>query len=63
MGEDSLCEFEKPTRNKLVEQMMHDGKFGEEGAGLEAVAAGGLFTLFVDETGTVSDRYMPSIKC
>ncbi|KAJ3531511.1 hypothetical protein NM688_g7565 [Phlebia brevispora] len=53
MGEDALGELEKPTRNKLVEQKMQDGEFGEEGAGLEAVAAGGLFTLFVDEKGTV----------
>lgn len=62
MGEDSLGEFEKPTRNKLVEEKMHDGEFGEEGAGLEAIAAGGLFTLFVDEKGTVSNRHMLSIR-
>ena len=55
MSEDALGEFEKPTRNKLVEEKMADGAFGGEGAGLEAVAAGGMYSLFIDEIGTVSD--------
>jgi regulator of chromosome condensation len=54
MGEDSLGEFEKPTRNKLVEEKGEDGAFGGEGAGLESVAAGGMYSLFIDEKGTVS---------
>ena len=54
MGEDALGEYEKPTRNKVVEQKMQEGEFGRAGAGLEAVAAGGLFSIFVDEKGTVS---------
>lgn len=54
MGEDLLGEYEKPMRNKIVEQKMQDGEFGEDDAGLEAVAAGGLFTLLLDEKGTVS---------
>ena len=54
MGEDQLNEFERPQRNKVVEEKMDNGEFGEEGAGLETVAAGGLFSLFVDEKGTVS---------
>ncbi len=53
MGENSLGELEKPQRNKLVEQKMQEGVYGEEGAGLEAVAAGGMYSLFVDEKGTV----------
>lgn len=53
MGEDALGEFEKPQRNKLVEQKSEDGEFGEEGAGLETVAAGGMYSLFIDEKGTV----------
>ena len=54
MGEDALGEIEKPQRSKVVEEKMASGAFGEEGAGLEAVAGGGLFSLFVDEKGTVS---------
>lgn len=54
MGEDQLGELEKPTRNKLVEEKMDDGEFGGQGAGLEAVAAGGMYSLFIDEQGTVS---------
>ncbi|THG96280.1 hypothetical protein EW026_g5529 [Hermanssonia centrifuga] len=53
MGENSLGELEKPQRNKLVEQKMQEGVYGEEGAGLEAVAAGGMYSLFVDEKGTI----------
>lgn len=53
MGEDALGEFEKPQRNKLVEQKSEDGEFGEEGAGLETVAAGGMYSLLIDEKGTV----------
>ncbi|KAI0346831.1 RCC1/BLIP-II [Trametopsis cervina] len=53
MGDEHLGEFEKPTRNKLVEQKMQEGVFGDEGAGLEAVAAGGMYSLFIDEQGTV----------
>lgn len=54
MGEDALGEFEKPQRNKLVEQKIAEGAYGGEGAGLESVAAGGMFSLFIDEKGTVS---------
>lgn len=57
MGEDCLGELEKPTRNKLVEEKMEDGVFGGEGAGLEFVAAGGMYSLFIDEQGTVG--YIP----
>lgn len=50
---NALGELTKPTRNKLVEQMIADGKFGGKGAGFEVVAAGGMSTLLVDEKGTV----------
>lgn len=54
MGEDQLGELHKPARNKWVEQGVTGGRFGSnEGAGLESIAAGGLYSLFVDENGTV----------
>ncbi|GJE84377.1 RCC1/BLIP-II protein [Phanerochaete sordida] len=52
-GIEQLGEQTKPQRNKLVESMVAQGKFGEEGAGLEAIAAGGMSSLFIDEQGTV----------
>ena len=60
MGVDSLGELQKPARNKWVEQGMAEGRFGStEGAGLESIAAGGLYSLFVDENGTVRDGHHP----
>ncbi|RDB19904.1 Protein pim1 [Hypsizygus marmoreus] len=53
MGPDVLGELDKPKKNPWVEQEMQKGTFGEEGAGLESVEAGGLHTLFIDEKGTV----------
>jgi len=58
MGESQLGELHKPARNKWVEQGMAEGRFGPaEGAGLESIAAGGLYSLFVDENGTVRDTF------
>ena len=54
MGVEVLDELQRPQRNKLVEKMSEDGKFGAKGAGLETVAAGGMSSLFIDEQGTVS---------
>ena len=54
MGPDYLGEFDKPKKNAWVEEGIEDGKFGEEGAGIESVASGGLHSVFVDERGTVS---------
>ncbi|GBE79948.1 Protein pim1 [Sparassis crispa] len=53
MGSDFLGDFEKPKKNALVEERIHEGVFGSPEAGLEAIAAGGLHSLFVDEKGTV----------
>ncbi|KAL1660141.1 regulator of chromosome condensation 1/beta-lactamase-inhibitor protein II [Schizophyllum commune] len=53
MGPDYLGEFDKPKKNAWVEEGIEDGKFGEEGAGIESVASGGLHSVFVDERGTV----------
>lgn len=55
MGPDFLGEFGKPKKSAWIEEQIEDGAFGGEGAGLEAVAAGGLHTLLIDEKGTVSN--------
>lgn len=54
LGPDVLAEFPKPKRHVWAEKKMEEGIFGEEGAGIEYVAAGGLHTVFIDEKGTVS---------
>ncbi|EPQ59146.1 RCC1/BLIP-II protein [Gloeophyllum trabeum ATCC 11539] len=54
MGPDLLGEYPKPKRNLWIEEQIKKGTFGdEEGAGLEAIAAGGMHTIFIDEKGTV----------
>ena len=53
MGPEFLGEFSFPKRNTWVDTKSREGVFGSEGAGLEAIAAGGLHTLFIDEKGTV----------
>lgn len=53
MGPDELGEKDRMTRNTWIEDQISAGTFGEPGAGLETVAAGGLHTLFIDERGTV----------
>ncbi|KAH7930719.1 RCC1 BLIP-II [Leucogyrophana mollusca] len=52
-GADHLGEYSVPKRNILIEAKMKEGVFGGEDAGLEAIAAGGLHTLFIDEKGTI----------
>lgn len=53
MGPDDLDQHDKPKRNVWAENQMQNGTFGEVGAGLESIAAGGLHTVFIDEKGTV----------
>ncbi|KAL0573115.1 hypothetical protein V5O48_008837 [Marasmius crinis-equi] len=53
LGPDLLDELDKPKKHTWAEQQMVAGTFGEEGAGLETVAAGGMHSLFVDEKGTI----------
>ncbi len=53
MGPDLLDEYSKPKKNAWVEKKVEEGAFGEAGAGIAVIAAGGLHTLFVDEKGTV----------
>ncbi|KAG6917119.1 hypothetical protein DXG01_003785 [Tephrocybe rancida] len=50
---DGGLELTKPKKNSLVEDMVRDGKFGPDGAGLAMVEAGGMHSLAVDESGTV----------
>jgi regulator of chromosome condensation len=54
MGPDILDEFGKPKKHTWVEKGIEEGKFGEKGAGIEAAAAGGLHTMFLDEKGRVN---------
>lgn len=51
-------EWDKPKRNTLVERMAEEGNFGADGAGLEAIAAGGMHSLAVDEKGTVRNTHL-----
>ncbi|KAF8897848.1 regulator of chromosome condensation 1/beta-lactamase-inhibitor protein II [Infundibulicybe gibba] len=53
MGVDVLGELDKPKRNIWVEEQIEEGTFGEEGAGLESIAAGGLHSILIDEKGKV----------
>ncbi|KAF7770328.1 hypothetical protein Agabi119p4_6302 [Agaricus bisporus var. burnettii] len=53
MGPDVLDSLTTPRRNQWVEAQIGNGTFGEIGAGITAIAAGGLHTLFIDENGTV----------
>lgn len=43
----------RPRRSHYVERKITEGAFGEVGAGLETIAAGGMHSLMVDERGTV----------
>jgi hypothetical protein len=53
MGPDVLDSLNRPRRNKRVEAQIVKGTFGESGAGITAIAAGGLHTLFIDENEIV----------
>jgi regulator of chromosome condensation len=57
MGPNVLGEYGKPKKNTWVENGVEEGLFGDEGAGIEAVVAGGLHTIFLDETGRVSHSH------
>ncbi|KAI0780458.1 regulator of chromosome condensation 1/beta-lactamase-inhibitor protein II [Trametes elegans] len=46
-------ELSKPRKNAFVSEKIEEGVFGEDHAGLESVAAGGLHTLLLDEKGTI----------
>ena len=59
MGPDVLGEVSKPKRNTWIEEHIEAGAFGEDDAGIESVACGGLHTIFLDERGTVSQSQRP----
>ena len=54
MGPEVLGEVSKPKRNTWIEEHIEACTFGEDNAGIESVACGGLHTIFLDERGTVS---------
>jgi regulator of chromosome condensation len=53
LGPDETAELFKPKLHEWCAEAVESGKFGEEGAGIEAVAAGGMHSLMVDEEGKV----------
>lgn len=53
LGPDETTELFKPKLHEWCAEAVESGKFGEEGAGIEAVAAGGMHSLMVDEEGKV----------
>ncbi|KAH9846083.1 RCC1/BLIP-II [Lenzites betulinus] len=46
-------EIAKPRKNAFVAEKIEESAFGDDQAGLESVAAGGLHTLLLDEKGTI----------
>ena len=60
MGPDVLGEVSKPKRNTWIEEHIEASAFGEDNAGIESVACGGLHTIFLDERGTVSQSQRSS---
>lgn len=50
-------DFPKPRRNWWVDEQIQAGTFGAVGAGVESIAAGGMHTLFIDESGKVRTLY------
>ncbi|KAF7301914.1 hypothetical protein MIND_00757400 [Mycena indigotica] len=53
MGPDVTDEVDKPKKHTWCEEQMEEDTFGEDYAGIETIAAGGMHTVFVDEKGTV----------
>lgn len=53
LGPDETTELFKPKLHEWCAEAVAAGSFGEEGAGIEAVAAGGMHSLMVDEEGKV----------
>ena len=57
MGTDALGEISKPKKNPWVDEQIQKHVFGENFGGLEAIAAGGMHTILIDEKGAVRAPY------
>ncbi|KAJ6628900.1 regulator of chromosome condensation 1/beta-lactamase-inhibitor protein II [Mycena sp. CBHHK59/15] len=53
MGPEVLGELDKPKKHLWVEEQIEAGTFGDDNAGIETLAAGGMHSIFIDEKGTV----------
>ncbi|CAG7849420.1 Guanine nucleotide exchange factor SRM1 AltName: Full=Pheromone response pathway component SRM1; AltName: Full=Pre-mRNA-processing protein 20; AltName: Full=Regulator of chromosome condensation; AltName: Full=Suppressor of receptor mutations 1; AltName: Full=mRNA transport protein 1 [Serendipita indica DSM 11827] len=53
LGPDETTELTKPKLHAWCAEAIEEGRFGEPGAGIEAVAAGGMHSLMLDEQGKV----------
>ena len=54
LGPDTFGDIVRPRLHAWVDQAVKDGIFGDLGAGIESVSAGGMHTLMIDEAGKVS---------
>jgi regulator of chromosome condensation len=53
LGPDVLGEISKPKKSAWVDEQIQKHVFGDNFGGLEAIAAGGMHTILIDERGTV----------
>jgi hypothetical protein len=53
MGPDLLDDVVKPKLHKWCQQAIEEDKFGDEGAGIESITAGGMHSFMIDEEGKV----------
>lgn len=53
MGPDLLDDVVKPKLHKWCQEAIEEGRFGDEGAGIESITAGGMHSFMVDEEGKV----------
>lgn len=54
LGTGVLGDFARPRLQTWVDEAIKEGKLGGPGAGVEAVAAGGMHNLMIDESGKAS---------
>ncbi|KAF8145355.1 hypothetical protein K438DRAFT_1781997 [Mycena galopus ATCC 62051] len=58
MGPEFLGELDKPKKHAWVEEQIEQGTFCPDTTGIEAVAAGGMHSVFVDQKDMVSNSEM-----